>query len=282
MIKLKILNNPSRFHLDFLPGDINYPVKVFFLNKNGTISWQTQVENHGIWVQGPTTIDLNIRILDKNDDLVFLYDSIYSELSDVVEKTFINWCRSFIASNGIKPTGLAIGTNDGAFGEWVEAYNQNLIGTTLLVEPNLNAFLQLTTRYSNSQIFKFKKCAVSDVDGEVVFYTDPKQTSEVSSLSHEHCLKHNYNFDSITVKSFTPKTLIGNNIPDWIHIDAEGYDGKIILLFDDEILNKTKFILWEHLHLKTEESELIFQRLNNFGFQIIKGSAYNTCAFKMA
>ena len=48
MMKLKILNNPSRFHLDFLPGDINYPVKVFFLNKNGTISWQTQVENHGI------------------------------------------------------------------------------------------------------------------------------------------------------------------------------------------------------------------------------------------
>lgn len=281
MINLKILKDPTRFHLDFLLGT-NYPVKVYFVNKNGTISWQTEIPGPGMWSQGPPSINLNIRILDKNDDLVFSYNSIYNQFSDVVEKEFINWCRNFITIHGKKPTGLAIGTNDGSTGEWVEAYNQDLIGETLLIEPNLNSFLQLTNRYSGLKIFSFKKCVVGEIDGEVNFYTNEQQTFEAGSLIQEHYLKYDKNINTITIKSFTPKTLIGNKIPDWIHIDAEGYDGKIILLLEDEILSKLEFILWEHVHLKKEESELINQKLNNFGFNIIKGEGFNTCAFKMA
>jgi FkbM family methyltransferase len=280
MIDFKVLGEENKYHINFSHG-LNYPLDVFFLNKNGTTSWSTQVFGPGSWVQSPSTFQLNIRIIDNEQELIFSYDSIFNDYSDIVEKKFISWCRNFLTIKGIKPKGLAIGTNDGSSGEWVEAYQQNLIGPTLLVEPNLNSFLQLTNRYSSSGLFNFKKCVVSEIDGFVDFYTNEDETNEASSLLKNHFLNHQSSYKTIKVKSVRPSNLFNQeNIPDWVHIDAEGYDGKIILLFEDFVFQKVTFFMWEHIHLTEEMTQEIYKRLEEFNFIILKGSVYNTCAYK--
>lgn len=281
MINFTILENPIRYHIDFISSELKYPLNIYFINKRGDIFWQTQINSQNTWVQSPPSTTLDVRVIDSDGDVVFSYDWIYNQLCDIVEKKFIDWCRNFITNFRNKPTGIVIGTNDGSEGEWVVAHKQHLIGETLLIEPNLNSFLTLTTKYSENENFSFKRCAISETDGEVDFYTNESETLESSSLLEDHYLKHKQEFKIVKVRSFSPNTLLNDNLPDWIHIDAEGYDAKIILMIDDDKLSKIKFLMWEHIHISNELSEKINHKLNNIGFEIIKGDGYNSCAYKI-
>jgi FkbM family methyltransferase len=281
MIEFKILEDPYRVQLDFNSTDLKYPLDVFFINQTGNISWQTKVEDPFVWVQGPNNKYLNTRVIDSHGDLVFSHNWEYNELSDIVEKRFINWCREFIIKSSKKPKGFVIGSHDGTSGEWVEAYSQNLISECLIIEPNINPFLSLTCNYKNDNKLTFKKCVISESDDFVDFYTNKSGDSESSSLLESNYLKHENNgIEKIKVKSYNPNTLIGSNIPDFIHIDAEGYDGNILLLINTEILNKVKFIIWEHIHLNDEIKNLVKLKLSEHGFTIEVGEGYNTCAYK--
>lgn len=282
MIDFKILENPYRVRIEFKSEDLNYPIDVFFVNMSGKILWKTSVDTPFYWVEGPSIKESNIRIIDSIGDLIFSHNWEFNNLSDTVEKKFINWCRDFITKTSKKPNGFIIGTHDGKSGEWVEAYSQNLIGDCVLIEPNIDPFLSLTNNYKNENRFTFKKCVISESDDMVDFYTNSSGDSEASSLIASNYLKHQDKIiEKIKVKSYNPNTLMLKKIPDWIHIDAEGYDGKIILLLNNEILNKAKFIIWEHIHLDEETNNLINVKLNKHGFNIEIGDGYNTCAYKI-
>ena len=75
--------------------------------------------------------------------------------------------------------------------------------------------------------------------------------------------------------------MFTNFPPDWLHIDAEGYDGKILLMIDDEYLHKLKFIIWEHIHLDDETKIKLKQRLELFNFKTTIGLEYNSFAVKI-
>ena len=282
MIHFEILENPFMIYLEFNSPELNYPVDVYFIDQNG-IQWQTKINSSSCWVKGPVNNrELSIRILDYGGDVIFSYDYIFSSLSDAVEKRFISWCRDFIAKRCYKPKGFIIGSHDGRSGEWVQAYSQDLIGDCLIVEPNITPFLLLTYNYKNDSKFTFKNCVISDSDDYVDFYTNDSGDSESSSLIESNYLKHeNDGFKKIKVKSYNPNTLLQSDIPDYIHIDAEGYDGNIIMLLNDEILGKVKFIVWEHIHLTDETKVLVDARLTKFGFTIEAGQRFNTCAYKL-
>jgi FkbM family methyltransferase len=281
-IHFEILENPFQVNLEFNSDQLNYPVEVYFFDQHG-ICWQTKISSPGSWARGPANDfrELSIRIIDSIGDVIFSYDYIFSSLSDRVEKKFINWCRDFIAKKCYKPKGFIIGSHDGRSGEWVQAYLQGLTDDCLIVEPNIAPFLQLTYNYKNESKFTFKNCVISESDDYVDFYTDDSGNSESSSLIESNYLAHqNKGYKKIKVKSYNPNTLLQGNIPDYIHIDAEGYDGNIIMLLNDEILNSVKFIIWEHIHLSEEMKSSVSLKLAEHGFTIEVGQIFNTCAYK--
>jgi FkbM family methyltransferase len=272
-------NNSLKTTVEFLSSDINYPVKLYFTGESGNIQWEHEVESVGIWCSWPHSRYQNIRVIDNNGDLIFNKVWKYCENSDIVEIEFINWCRSYIFENGANPNGIVVGSHNGLGGEWVEAYKQDLIGNTLLIEPNIVPFHQLVSNYQNDNRFTFKQVVISENNGFVDFFTDNDGSSESSSLIQSNILKNHNESSKKTVKSLTPSDIFNNDVQ-WLHIDAEGYDARIILLIEDEYMNNLRFIIWEHIHLSEEEKESLKLKLESIGFRIVVGKDYNTFAIK--
>jgi hypothetical protein len=66
-----------------------------------------------------------------------------------------------------------------------------------------------------------------------------------------------------------------------LHIDAEGYDAKILLMINDDHLKNLKFIIWEHIHLDDEIGLKLKEKLELFDFKVTIGLEYNSFAVKI-
>ena len=201
----------------------------------------------------------------------------------MVENKFISWCRNFKGKNRDKAPGMVIGAHRG-FGEWENAYNQDLIGECLLIEPNESPFHELVSRFQKDSRFSYRKCLVSESGGDLEFFTNGSGDSESSSLSLDHLVNspkiEGDKIISKVMKSFTVEDLSKGREIKWIHIDAEGYDSKIILSISDKVLAGTEFIIWEHLFLDPNQRSVLKEFLSSRGFLVLEGQAYNSCAFK--
>jgi FkbM family methyltransferase len=265
--------------IDFLSENLNYPLTVYFTSKNNII-WNTSIEISNTWCLLPNSRGLDVRIIDVNGDIIFNKPWSLNSKSDICEIEFIKWCQDFYFNYGYKPNGVVIGSHNGSTGEWVESYKQNLIGNTLLIEPNVIPFNQLVSTYQHDTKFKFKNVVVSESNDFVNFYTDKNSESESSSLILNNLLKNTEQYLSQKIKSVNPNTLFINFTPDWLHIDAEGYDAKILLLINENYLDKLKFIIWEHIHLDDEVKIKLKEKLELFNFTVTVGLDYNTFAIK--
>jgi FkbM family methyltransferase len=265
--------------IDFLSENLNYPLTVYFTSTNILI-WETTIKISNSWCLLPNGRNVDIRIIDNNGDLILNKMWLFNSKSDTCEIEFIKWCQNFYHINGYKPNGVVIGAHTGNSGEWVESYKQNLIGNTLLIEPNFKPFDKLVSNYQHDNRFSFKKIVVSESDDFVDFYTDENSESESSSLIKNNLLKNTNSSICHKIKSVTPNNLFTNFTTDWLHIDAEGYDAKILLMINDVYLHKLKFIIWEHIHLDDDIKIKLKEKLEFFNFKVIIGLDYNTFAIK--
>jgi FkbM family methyltransferase len=266
--------------VSFDSDELNYPVKIFFTSQSGNVIWSTLISHSNTWCELPSSRNIDIRVIDNNGEIIL--NKIWSENfnSDICELKFLDWCKYFISTNNKKPKGIVVGAHNGSSGEWVTANNKKLIGSTLLIEPNETPFQQLVTRYQNDFIFTYKNILVSETGGHVDFYTDKNGESESSSILQSNVTKYH---DKIITKKIYSKTLNDLIIyfePDWIHLDVEGLDAKLLLSVSDELIQKIKFIIWEDIHLTNEETILLNNKLKNNGFTVLSGYEYNSFAFK--
>jgi FkbM family methyltransferase len=273
------LDNNLTTKLDFVDSNLNYPLSVYFATKN-IIIWQTIITSSNEWCSLQYSRNLDIRVIDNDGDLILNKIWSFNSKSDICEIEFIKWCQNFYFINVCKPNGIVIGSHNGTTGEWVESYKQDLIGDVLLIEPNIKPFNQLVSNYQHDNKFTFKNVVISEHNEFVDFFTDVDSESESSSLILNNLLKNTETFINHKIKSITPNNLFINFTPDWLHIDAEGYDGKILLMINDEHLHKLKFIIWEHIHLDEEIKIKLKKRLELFNFTVIVGLDYNTFAIK--
>jgi FkbM family methyltransferase len=253
---------------------------VYFATKN-IIVWETIIETPNTWCCLPYSRNLDVRVIDNNGDLILNKMWSFNSKSDICEIEFIKWCQNFYFVNGYKPNGVVIGSHNGTTGEWVESYKQSLIGDVLLVEPNIKPFNQLVSNYQHDSKFTFKNVAISEHDGFINFFTDGNSDSESSSLILDNLLKNTNSSICHKIRSVTPDNLFIDFTPDWLHVDAEGYDAKILLMINDDYLHKLKFIIWEHIHLDSEIKIKLKEKLELFNFKVIVGLDYNTFATKI-
>ena len=253
---------------------LNYPLTVYF-TQNASEIWKTQLFIPHTWCELPYGRDVDIKIIDNLGNLIYNKPWVYNSNSDTIEQKFVTWCETFIFNNNFKPKGIVVGAHNGGYGDWVTSFKKDLIGTTLLIEPNIKPFHELVFRFQHDSRFSYSNSVVSEVDGMVNFFTNEYENSESSSLLES---------EKMTIKkqvhSVNPNRLLENQNIDWLQIDTEGYDAQIILEINDDNLNQVKFIMWEHIHLSSDSKNKIYEKLSNIGYEIFEGLGYNSCAIK--
>ena len=166
---------------------------------------------------------------------------------------------------------VQIGSNDGITGDplydiAITRKNWNL----LLVEPIPYMFNRLKENYPEEPRFTFENVAINDGTLQKFYFiregalknenVNTIWYKQIGSFQKEHLRKHftidiEKYIEEIEIKGVTlEQLLVRNNIEklDFLHIDAEGYDWKILSQLNLEKY-KPHLILFEHKHLKVSE-----------------------------
>ena len=176
---------------------------------------------------------------------------------------------------------VQIGANDGErFDELEEFINKYKI-QSVLVEPIRSNFEKLKVKYCDTDFVKLENSAILineqvshlfKVDNKYLIFYD-KHIPGITSFDENHLLKHGVKkkhiikekVNSININELLNKYNIKNL--DLFYIDAEGYDGKIVI---DFLMNTTlkPIIIFEYIHINNEIFETLLLTLNKANYKI--------------
>lgn len=155
---------------------------------------------------------------------------------------------------------------------------ESLSWNMTLIEPNPKAIDILKENYTSIGFIKnilIYNYGVSDTLGYRSLYVDNdvpgNEGSQHASFnkSHLHKLEHD---DSVITEIRTYCYKLDNflfyNTVDYLQIDTEGWDGKILLGADLGI-SKIKKIQFEYCHLEYEECRAVVKKLIDFGYKYV-------------
>ena len=210
--------------------------------------------------------------LIKNERIVSKFS--YRNLNDIVNKLF---------SNNLINSLIQIGANDGLRFDMLNKYIKKFSPKAILVEPILKNFEDLKSNYYNQNNIFFENSAIS-VNNEVdyLYKVDEKKLRfysdhviGISSFDKTHLIKHGISrfhikkekVDSISFIELIKKYSI-NNL-DLLMIDAEGYDGNIVI---DFLSNSSlrPVIIFEYIHIKNKLFEKMINLINSKNYFLFK------------
>jgi len=160
---------------------------------------------------------------------------------------------------------IQIGANDGERFDILNSYIKKYKTKSLLVEPIKENYEKLKKNYKDCPFVFFDNSAIS-VNDEIsyLYKVAPKYIKNysnhipgITSFEKKHLLKHGVknrhivceNVSSINIKDLISKYKIQSF--DLLYVDAEGYDGKIVIDFLNSILIKPIIIL-EFIHINNK------------------------------
>jgi len=167
---------------------------------------------------------------------------------------------------------IQIGANDGERFDVLNYYIKKYQTKSLLVEPIKENYEKLKKNYENCSFVSFDNRAIS-VNNEIthLYKVSSKYIKNynnhipgITSFDKKHLLKHgvkSHHIISENVTSVSMENLISkHNLKsfDLLFVDAEGYDGKIVIDFLRSTLIKPVIIL-EFIHIKND----VFKNLIN-------------------
>ena len=210
--------------------------------------------------------------LVKNDRLIskFSYHNIYN----LIDKLF---------SNGLINSIIQIGANDGKRFDVINSFIKKYSPKAILVEPIKENYKDLKLNYKDQNNIFFENSAIS-VNNEInfLFKVDEQKfkfydehIKGISSFDKSHLLKHgvsNSHIKKENVKSISFEKLIEKYSViylDLLMVDAEGYDGDIVI---DFLSNSSlrPLIIFEYLHIKNKKLEKLINILISKNFIFYK------------
>ena len=210
--------------------------------------------------------------LIKNERIISKFS--YRNLNEIINKLF---------SNNLINSLIQIGANDGLRFDILNKYIKEYSPKAILVEPILKNFEDLKLNYHNQNNIFFENSAIS-VDNEVgflykvdekkiKFYSD--HVTGISSFDKTHLIKHGISrfhikkekVDSISLIKLIKKYSI-NNL-DLLMIDAEGYDGKIVIDFLSNC-SLRPVIIFEYIHIKNKLFEKMINIISLKNYSLFK------------
>lgn len=228
----------------------------------------------------------NYKLVNKN----FFYNNKTLESSSVIEMKLI--LQNLFNKNKIK-TLIQIGANDGVSFDHLNFFIKKFGPKSILVEPILENFDLLKKNYKNYENIIFENSAIS-INEEIKFLYKVKDDSKkyysnhipaIPSFDKKHLLNHGVKNSHIirqSIKSISLKNLFDKNKIknlDLLYIDAEGYDGKIVMDFLNNFEIKP-IIIFEYIHVKNILFENILNKLKEKEYFYFKISENICCVPK--
>ena len=251
---------------DIFPED-RLPLTVQIRNSvSNEVVWRTEL-NNSMWATFPEKEMNDVFVLDRLGDIVSVYN--WNVISDgsFFHKTLWYYCVNLI-NNGSLPNGLVIGTHDGEFGEWVPII-KNGMSSAVLVEGSDRQFFKLKRNYVNNDNVKLIKDIVTPDGGEVIFYEGGKGYTNsvvergIRSWEKEEItssVKKSININDLIISEFNGKL-------DWIHLDIEGLDAKLLMAINKEFL--PNLIIYEDANLVGNEKNEIIDIFSGYNYNHI-------------
>lgn len=155
----------------------------------------------------------------------------------------------------------------------------------ILIEPNPKAFNQLLLNYKSCNNLFFENIAIGDTIGDITFFVDNYHIDNngkgEGTSQHASCSQHiivnklEHKPEEITAIK-CPVTTLTNlwlkyNITgavQWLFVDTEGFDSKILLSTDFNIV-KVKNIQYEWVHITQDEINKVDTHLKNAGYKFV-------------
>jgi hypothetical protein len=189
----------------------------------------------------------DVLVYSDNDKLLKEFKWDVTINGDEIEK--ILWYYLLNRKNkGLSSNGLIIGTHDGRNGHWIYPIKENLSNATLIDGGDIQ-FENLKKNYSTFNNVEMRNTIVTVEGGEVSWYqggegyTDtvvPELIGDWLSVSE---IKKSIK-DSVSIKE-----LFDSKDYDWLHLDVEGIDAKLIMSLE----HRPNIIVYESMNLSEEE-----------------------------
>lgn len=223
--------------------------------------WSSEL-NDGWWAEFPNN-EMNDVVITDNDGKVIAnrnWDVIQD--GDLLYKSLYFYCLN-IFNSGRMPKGIAIGTHDGLFGEWVPCVLEG-ITEAILVEASKPQFDKLKENFEKFYDVSLVNSLITTDGKPVEFFEGGKgYTNSVVERVIRGWEKEEIN--SSIKESISINTLIETKV-DWLHLDVEGYDIKLLMGTDPEKL--PNLIIFEYENSKEDENSQIKQYLTNLGYEL--------------
>ena len=181
---------------------------------------------------------------------------------------------------------VQVGSCDGKLDDPLhELIKSNPQWSGIFIEPVDYVFKALVRNYGNDLRYAFEQVAIADEPGERAFYYVseeavgipglPSKCEQLGSFDRNHILKHGTTLEPYIITQRVrcerlSSVLDRNKVErvDIIHIDAEGYDYHVLKQIDFSRFSP-KLVLYEHVHLKHDESKAAINLLSSHGYRCV-------------
>jgi hypothetical protein len=226
----------------------------------GNLVWSVELSSN-CWATYPRNELNDVIVKDNTGKIIEQY--LWSVMKDgsLYHKSLWLYCKN-LTNQGKFPIGLVIGTHDGEFGEWVPIV-MNSMSEVTLVEGSLPQYNKLIKNYPFTQNVTFINDLITTDGKDVIFYEGGKgyTNSVVERVTRSWETEE---IRSTKMTSTSINDLIENKLNghiDWLHLDVEGLDAKLIMSLEDKHL--PGFMIFEVNNLLEGEKDLFFRWLTS-------------------
>lgn len=253
----------------------NTPLKLSITNHvSKNHQWGCELSDNS-WATFSNDSIFDVVIKDANDKIIVNREFDVLEDGSYLDKALYLYCNTLD-----NPKGLAIGTHDGEFGEWVAPV---LKGKTqaVLVEASTPQFEKLTLNYGKTLAVQLIQNLVTTDGSKVEFfeggkgYTNSVKENVIRSWEKEE-ISSNLR-ESISINNLINQ-ISPNKKLDWLHLDIEGYDAEILKAINVELL--PNFIIFEHNNLLMEDKLKLENYLIDLGYHLNRDDSVSYLAIK--
>jgi hypothetical protein len=266
MINIDYSNKKIRVETKDVSLIFKLPLRLSILSHvSGKEIWDSQL-NDGWWAEFPNNEMNDVVIHDAEGRYVTSRRWNVTQDGSELYKSLYFFCDQ-ISKRGRKAKGIAVGTHDGLFGEWVPCvldYNTEAI----LVEASKKQFDKLKENYNSlPNVTLINNLITSDGKPVEFFEGGLGYTNSIVENVIKSWEKEEINVtlrESISIENLI-QNLAGGAI-DWIHTDVEGYDSKILMSIPDHLL--PKLVMFEHENMSEEENKILREFLEERGYKL--------------
>lgn len=227
------------------------------------VVWTTNLGSY-MWATYPENEINDVVVYDAKGNYITQHYWDVMRHGSIFYKSLWLYCKGLI-NQGKKPKGLVIGTHDGEFGEWVPLV-RNFMSDMILVEGSEKQFNKLVQNFNEKSEIQCVFDLITTDGADVEFFEGGKgytnsvvervirgwEREEIHSTKRKSTSLNNF------IENYNLQKL------DWIHLDVEGLDAKLLLSLKNEYI--PNFIIFEDFNLPQEEKDAILSWGKEKGF----------------